>query len=149
MNGKTGRYARILEADFELAPYPIATLLGDLPDPPSQQKCRRTGRTVDHNDPYKRISPPEYAELLGGLTPDRRGYVCCPMTDHEDRHPSAHLGPTAEEGWYCFSCGRGGAIYDFASALAGGPVGRELRGDAFRRARAYVQDVFGERQNDR
>jgi hypothetical protein len=28
--------------------------------------------------------------------------------------------------------------------LLGGPYGRELRGDAFKRARAYVADVFGE-----
>ena len=42
------------------------------------------------------------------------------------------------------SCGARGAIYDLASVLLGGPYGRELRGDAFRRARAYVADVFGD-----
>ena len=31
VNTKTGQYARILEADFQLAPYPIAALVGDLP----------------------------------------------------------------------------------------------------------------------
>ena len=42
------------------------------------------------------------------------------------------------------SCGARGAIYDLASVLLGGPWGRELRGEAFKRARARVADVFGE-----
>ncbi len=41
-------------------------------------------------------------------------------------------------------CGARGAIYDLASVLLGGPWGRELRGEEFKRARAYVADVFGE-----
>jgi hypothetical protein len=32
--------------------------------------------------------------------------------------------------------------------LIGGPWGRELRGDAFKRARAYVADAFGELRNE-
>jgi hypothetical protein len=144
INWKTGRFARIIEADFGLPGYTLGDLVGDLPDPPSAPAVPPARRAVDHADAYKRISPIEYAELLGGLTPDRGGYVRCPMTGHEDRHPSAHVGRTAEEGWYCFSCGTGGAIYDFASALLGGPIGRELRGDAFLRAKAYIADVFGE-----
>ena len=42
------------------------------------------------------------------------------------------------------ACGARGAIYDLASVLLGGPWGPQLRGDAFKRARAYVVDVFGE-----
>ena len=41
-------------------------------------------------------------------------------------------------------CGARGAIYDLASVLLGGPWGPQLRGEAFKRARAYVTDVFGE-----
>ena len=37
-----------------------------------------------------------------------------------------------------------GAIYDLASVLLGGPWGRQLRGEEFKNARAYVADVFGE-----
>ena len=145
VNHKTGRYARILEADFQLPGYALDDLVGDLPDPePVLVAAPKRRRAVEGRDVYKQISPLAYAELLGGLTADRRGYVRCPMPGHEDRHPSAHLGRSAEEGWYCFSCGAGGAIYDFASALLGGPLRHELRGDAFLRARAYVQDVFGE-----
>lgn len=145
VNGKTGRYARILEADFELEPYPIAALVGDFPDPPAQ-RSRRTGRTVDHNDPYKRISPPEYFEALAGIEVPRGGLVRCPAAWHEDLHPSCSVGVDSTQGWKCHagSCGAGGAIYDLASVLLGGPWGRELRGEQFKRARAYVADVFGE-----
>ncbi|MGH2844122.1 MAG: hypothetical protein ACRDKL_11150, partial [Solirubrobacteraceae bacterium] len=34
--------------------------------------------------------------------------------------------------------------YDLASVLLGGPYGPQLRGAAFKRARAYVIDAFGE-----
>jgi len=144
VNGKTGCHARILEADFALAPYPIDELVGDLRDPVPISSATRSQHTRDHRDPYRRISPPEYAEQLGGLVADRGGFVRCPASDHVDRHPSAHLGRSADEGWHCFACGAGGTIYDFASALLGGPTGSQLRGDAFKRARAYVADIFGE-----
>jgi hypothetical protein len=42
-----------------------------------------------------------------------------------------------------------GAIYDLASVLLGGPWGPQLRGEAFKRARAYVVDVFGELPDQR
>ena len=146
VNRKTGRHARILEADFQLAPYPIDALVGDLPDPRSQRQDRRSGRTMDHNDPYKRISPPEYFEALAGIEVPRGGLVSCPAPWHPDAHPSCSVGTDSTQGWKCHggSCGAGGAIYDLASVLLGGPWGRELRGEQFKRARAYVADVFGE-----
>jgi hypothetical protein len=146
VNGKTRQHARILEADFRLAPYDIDELVGDLPDPtpPTARRGKPAPPTLHQRDAYKRISPQEYAEQLGGLTSDAHGFISCPSPDHPDRHPSAHLGRDAGEGWHCFSCGAGGAIYDFASVLLGGPYGAELCGEAFKRARAYVADVFGE-----
>ena len=45
-------------------------------------------------------------------------------------------------------CGARGAIYDLASVLLGGPWGHELRGEVFKRACAYVADVFGEPGDD-
>lgn len=32
-----------------------------------------------------------------------------------------------QRGWYCFGCGRGGSIYEFAAAL----LGRDTRGPDF------------------
>ena len=34
INFKTGRYARIVDADFQMTPYSLEALVGDLPDPP-------------------------------------------------------------------------------------------------------------------
>ena len=145
VNHKTGRYARIVHADFELPGYPIAELVGDLPDP-TAHVARRPARSVDHDDHYKRIAPPVYFEALAGITVPRDGLVRCPATGHEDQHPSCSVGTDASTGWCCHSgtCGARGAIYDLASVVLGGPWGLELRGEAFKRARAYVVDVFGE-----
>ena len=146
VNGKTGRPARILEADFQLAPYAIEQLVGDLPDPTPTGSTQRHRRRVEHRDPYKRITPREYFEQLAGVQVPRGGLVSCPAPWHEDQHPSCSVGTDSTRGWKCHAsgCGAGGAIYDLASVLLGGPWGRELRGEQFKRARAYVADVFGE-----
>ena len=95
-------------------------------------------------DPYKRIGPREYFERLAGIVVPRDGLVNCPA--HEDRVPSCSVGTDASQGWRCHAggCGARGAIYDLASVLLGGPWGPQLRGEAFKRARAYVIDAFGE-----
>ena len=146
INGKTGRPARILEADFQLAPYAIGELVGDVRDPTTPARIRQPGRRVEHRDPYKRISPPEYFEQLAGIEVPRDGLVSCPAPGHPDKHPSCSVGATPDQGWCCHSgsCGARGAIYDLASVLLGGPCGPDLRGEQFKRARAYVADVFGE-----
>jgi hypothetical protein len=145
INGKTGAHARILEADLQLPGYPIAALVGDLPDPTTSTPPR-VPQQVANTDPYKRISPREYFEKLAGVVVPRDGLVCCPAAGHEDRNPSCSVGIDAGQGWRCHAggCGARGAIYDLASVLLGGPWGQELRGEAFKRARAYVADVFGE-----
>jgi hypothetical protein len=143
VNGKTGTYARILEADLALPAYPIRQLVGDLPDPLEYSPVRRSTPTTNA-DPYKRIAPREYFERLAGIVVPRDGLVHCPA--HEDRVPSCSVGTDASQGWRCHAggCGARGAIYDLASVLLGGPWGRDLRGEAFKRARAYVIDAFGE-----
>ena len=122
---------------------------GDLPDP-TAHVSRRAGRLAQSRDPYKRISPPEYFEKLAGIVVPRDGLVSCPAPGHVDRHPSCSVGTSPDRGWCCHSgsCGARGAIYDLASVLLGGPWGRELRGEAFKRARAYVADGFGEINNN-
>ena len=143
VNGKTGEYARILEADLALPAYPIRQLVGDLPDPVDYSPPRPSTPTTN-SDPYKRIGPREYFERLAGIVVPRDGLVHCPA--HEDRIPSCSVGTDASQGWRCHAggCGARGAIYDLASVLLGGPWGPQLRGEAFKRARAYVIDAFGE-----
>jgi len=149
INGKTGAHARVIEADFQLPTYAIEQLVGDLPDP-SQHVTRRTGQHGQSRDQYKRISPPDYFEKLAGIVVPHDGLVSCPAPAHEDRNPSCSVGASPDQGWCCHSgtCGARGAIYDLASVLLGGPWGHELRGEAFKRARAYVVDVFGELSED-
>ena len=92
VNHKTGRHARIVEADFQLPGYPLDQLVGDLPDPAPPAAPARAGRAVDHDDPYKRIPPPEYFQRLAGITVPRSGLVSCPVPGHDDAHPSCSVG---------------------------------------------------------
>jgi hypothetical protein len=148
VNHKSGRHARIVEADFALPAYSLAELVGELPDPaPTGARVgARTARRTAHADPYKRIAPPEYFRRLAGITVPRGGLVRCPAPWHDDEHPSCSVGADASQGWCCHAggCGARGAIYDLASVLLGGPWGRELRGDAFARARARVAEGFSQ-----
>jgi len=149
VNYKTGRHAQILEADFGLPAYRLRDLVGEMPDPHPPRRRRPPGSDVQRSqrDAYKRISPPEYFEALAGVeVPARGGLVRCPAPDHQDTHPSCSVGAEPEQGWCCFAprCGARGAIYDLASVLLGGPTGPQLRGEQFKRARAYVADVLGE-----
>jgi hypothetical protein len=77
------------------------------------------------DDPLLRIPPFVYVTDLLGRPPGRDHKVVCPF--HEDRRPSLHVFRTPERGWCCFSCGRGGSIYDLAADVWGmTPRGREF-----------------------
>ncbi len=145
VNHKTGRHARIAWADLASPGYDVRALVGDLPDmPESRARSRRAARDVDHDDPYKRIAPATYFARLAGIEVPRHGLVRCPAPAHRDRHASCKVGEDAAAGWWCHGCDAGGAIYDLASVIEGGPTGRALRGDAFRAARERVRRTFGE-----
>ena len=143
VNGKTGAYARIIEADFALPPYPIEQLVGDLPDPVTDVS-RRAGRRGTEPRSVQADQPARVLrEARRDRRPARRAGV---LPGARARRPApVVLGrrPSPETGWCCHSgsCGARGAIYDLASVLLGGPWGQELRGEAFKRARAYVADV--------
>jgi hypothetical protein len=77
------------------------------------------------NDPLLRIPPVVYVrELLGvAAVADRK--VRCPF--HHDERPSLHVYRTPERGWSCYSCRRGGSIYDLAAEVWGtGTKGRDF-----------------------
>jgi hypothetical protein len=77
------------------------------------------------DDPLLRIEPAIYVTDLLGRAPGRDHKTVCPF--HRDLRPSLHVFRTPERGWCCFSCGRGGSIYDLAAALWGmTPRGREF-----------------------
>ena len=144
VNGKTGAHARILEADLALPAYPIGQLVGDLPDPRHVRAARahrRRRRTRTRTSGSARASTSSGSP---GSSSHATGSCTAPRTRTGSR--PARSGVDASQGWRCHAgtCGARGAIYDLASVLLGGPWGPQLRGDAFRRARAYVIDVFGE-----
>ena len=146
-NFKTGRHARIVYADLMLPGYRIADLVGDLADPQKKVLARRHtpngGAGFTHDDPYKRIPLQDVYEALTGRYVPERGRVTCPHADHPDANPSCNV---TDWEWHCYGCGAGGAIYDMASAVLGGPTGPgSLRGADFQRAVAKVREVFGER----
>lgn len=86
------------------APGPLAT--------PSPTPC------VDEaDDPLRAIEPAVYVKALTGRELGRDRKVNCPL--HRDRTPSLHVYETADDGWYCFGCRRGGSVYDLGGALLG------------------------------
>ena len=76
-------------------------------------------------DPLLRIPPATYVSALLGTHARPGRKTTCPF--HSDKRPSLHVYPTAARGWSCFSCGRGGSIYDLAAEVWGmGTRGREF-----------------------
>lgn len=66
-------------------------------------------------DPLLRLEPAAYLRRLAGVTVPLNRKVRCPF--HDDQTPSLHVYIEPTRGWYCFGCGRGGSIYDFAAHL--------------------------------
>jgi len=144
INQKVGAWCRVVLCDLAGPGLDPDRLLAETPPDPRPPAPPRRGPACSpprHNAATE-IPPPVYFERLAGIpVPERGGYVRCPL--HEERTPSCMVWPEAERGFACFGCGVAGRIYDFASALGGGPTGRELRGEAFREARRWVNAAFG------
>jgi len=110
-------------ARLPLAAEPVA------PPAPRQPVARR-GRG---GDPLLDVEPAIYVSALLGVAVGRERKVSCPF--HTDEHPSLHAYPTPEQGWHCFSCGRGGSVYDLAAQL----FGMQPRGVEFLKLRALLE----------
>jgi hypothetical protein len=120
-----------LEADSVLAAAPILDAQGI--ERRWDARAERDGR----GDPLLRIAPRVYVAALLGRSPARNGKVCCPF--HEDERPSLHVYREPNRGWCCYSCGRGGSVYDLAAAL----WGLQTRGGDFIRLRRRLLDTLG------
>lgn len=82
-------------------------------------------RPRDSDDPLLALPPEHYVEQLAQLDVPRHRKIRCPF--HDDDTPSLHVYTSPERGWFCFGCGRGGSIYDFAAQLWGrGTRGRDF-----------------------
>jgi hypothetical protein len=98
---------------------------------PALPRTRTTGA-----DSLLQVPPIEYVERLTGQQVGRDHKISCPF--HSDASPSLHVYDEPERGWYCFGCGRGGSIFDFAGLL----WGRDLRGADFVRLRQELEAMF-------
>jgi hypothetical protein len=88
------------------------------------------------DDPLRKIAPRTYVEALTGEVPDARGWMRCPLPDHDDTTPSFQVLSTH---WRCFGCNRGGSVIDFAAAL----WGIEPRGSSYHEIRRRLAADFG------
>nr|MBA2257175.1 hypothetical protein [Thermoleophilaceae bacterium] len=147
-NAKAGRPCLIAYLDLARPGFAVEELGAGLedpdppPPPPDPGSVRHRAERL-RADGADSVSPPEYFRILAGVdAPDGGGLIPCPLPDHEEQIASCMVYPEADQGWTCFGCGRGGTIYDLASLVDGGPSGRTLRGEEFRRARAMVRGRF-------
>jgi DNA primase len=96
----------------------------------------RLGSGPPRRDALLTIPPAVYVRDLLGVTPGRNRKVRCPF--HDDARPSLHVYPTGERGWCCFSCRRGGTIYDLAAKV----WGLQTRGGDFGELRRRLMDIY-------
>jgi RepB DNA-primase from phage plasmid/CHC2 zinc finger len=108
--------------------YPLSELVRGLKDPPPRSHAATggrggRGRMTELDTLLLSIPASTYVRQLAGLEPTRNGKVNCPF--HDDADPSLQL---YDDGtFYCFGCGTGGSIYDFAARLwRTGTKGREF-----------------------
>jgi hypothetical protein len=150
-NAKAGRPCRLAFVDLARPSVALAALVRGLEDPdppappPDPETLRRWAKRNALDD-ARQVPPPVYFRLLAGVeVPERGGDVRCPLPDHDEQNPSCRVYPTADRGWLCFGCRRGGSIYDLASLLERGPGGRRgaLHGEEFRRVKRRVYEALG------
>ncbi|MCW2953206.1 MAG: primase [Conexibacter sp.] len=125
----------------------IDAWLADVPQLPAPSRApsrtvgraplgRRGGRGTG-GDPLLKIAPDDYVcELLRVDEIPRDRKIRCPF--HEERTPSFHVYPTAARGWHCFSCHRGGSIYDLGALI----YGFRTRGPEFLQLRDALHERF-------
>lgn len=133
-NGK--EYAWLFPFDARsLAPLPEW-----VPQPAPKPDPSQEPRALEANDFLRTLSPRRYVGELAGIDVGTKAKIRCPLPDHDDPEPSFHVYPTAEKGWYCFGCKRGGDIYSLAGLLAGYAL--PLRGADFLTVEATLLSFY-------
>ncbi len=134
INHKHDRPVRLLRCDGSAVA--LGALIGGLPDPPGWRSLQPPRLTRSRPGGLEDLAPELYVQGLTGQAVGRSRKVRCPL--HDDDTPSLHVYPEADQGWFCFGCGRGGTVYDLAAAL----WGRELRGREFGTLRADLHALL-------
>jgi CHC2 zinc finger len=128
--GRPGRWCRILSGDLHAAGVDPRRIVGDRPlRPPARAPARGNG-TRPLAGAFDALAPRDW---FAALEPDRPitryGYARCPL--HDEEIPSLKLYDAPEEGWYCWGCGRGGDLIEYAAWRRHGRPARELDGRRF------------------
>lgn len=114
----------LIQGDCQ-ARHSLTDLVADLPVPqaPAPKRAPQARRRDVGPDPLLTISASEYVPALTGREANARGKVACPLHGGGDeRTPSLMAYRDPARGWYCYGCGQGGRIYDFAGLLWGMPT---------------------------
>ncbi len=118
--------------------YDLAELLDGLAQaptrPPEPTSIRNSAPRTELDMLLLAIPADTYVRELTGLEPRRDGKVNCPF--HADDTPSLQLYRDAT--FYCYGCGAGGSVYDFAGRL----WSLNTNGRAFLALRARLADRF-------
>ncbi len=135
---------------LDLAVYTAREIVGDLPDPPERLRpAPERERPVTalpsarSNDVLLTLSPREYVPALTGRQVGPDGKLTCPFhADGQESTASLHAYDEPERGWFCYSCGFGGSVYDLAAALWRiRPVGADFHRVRERLAAELLQGV--------
>ena len=116
--------------------YELGEVVERLPPSTREVRADRPARRPRLDDPLLDIAPERYVKALLGQSVPRHRKVTCPF--HDDAQPSLHVYREASRGWFCFSCRRGGSVYDLAGAL----WDQGTRGAAFRTLRSRLASVL-------
>ena len=126
----------LLERCAEGHAYELGEVLERLPPSDLEIRPEQPARRARLDDPLLAVEPERYIKALLGASVPRHRKVSCPF--HDDAEPSLHVYREASRGWFCFSCRRGGSVYDLASAL----WDEGTRGPAFRALRTRLAAVL-------
>jgi hypothetical protein len=124
-----------VEAEREFEEEGLAGLIErEASEAPAVRPSSSSRIVLSDDDPLRSLTAREYFEALTGESVPHSGMVRCPSRDHEDRHPSCHVGGVEEGLWHCFSCGAGSTVYDLGAEISG----IEPRGQDFHELRTWI-----------
>jgi hypothetical protein len=138
-----GRWCRILAADLHAPGIDLRPIVGDVAlRPPSRPAPPRNGIRRPAGGPLEALAPREW---FAALEPDRPitryGYARCPL--HDEEIPSLKLYDAPGEGWYCWGCGRGGDLIEYAAWRLHGRPARQLDGPRFAELQDWLRARLG------
>ena len=136
--GRPGRFCRILACDLHAPGVALRAIAGDAP----LRAPRRTPAKGNGSRAGTALAMLAPREWFAALEPDREitrfGYARCPL--HDEEIPSLKLYDRPEEGWYCWGCGRGGDLIEYAAWRLHGRPARQLDRHAFSELEAWLRD---------